>query len=89
MQSSYTFGRNVGPLINLTICGVPPPNVTWSFHGKDGIATSNFVENYTYEHLISLEPLTQETCGRELGLNLNGYNSTKKRLQLFLDSCKY
>ena len=89
LQSSDTFGTNVSPLINLTLCGVPPPNVTWSFHGKDGIAERAFVENYKYEYSISLQPLTQETCGRELGLNLIGHNSTKKRLQLFLDSCKY
>ena len=89
LQSNYTFGRNASPHINLTLCGVPPPNVTWSFHVKDGIATRELVENDTYEYSIQLPQLTQETCGKELVLNVTGHNSTEKRLRLFLDSCKY
>ena len=89
LQSRYNFGRNVYPLISFTICGVPPPNVTWSFHGEGGNATSEFVKSYMYKYLIRLPQLTQETCGRDLVLNVTGYNSTEKRLRLFLDSCKY
>ena len=89
LQSSYIFGSNVDPHINLTLCCVPPPTVTWSFHGKDGNATRELVGNYTYEYLIQLPRLTQKTCGRELILNVTGLNNTEKRSQLFLDSCKY
>ena len=89
LRSSYTFGRNVHPLINLTLCGVPPPYVTWRFHEEGGNATSEFINSYTYKHFIQLPQLTQETCGRDLVLNVTGYNSTEKRLRLFLDSCKY
>ena len=89
LQSSYTFGRNFDPLINLTLCGVPQPNVTWTFHGEKGTASLDFTERYTYKYLIRLSQLTQMTCGRDLVLNLAGYNSTEKRLQLLLDSCKY
>lgn len=89
LQSNYTFGRNDSPHINLTLCGVPPPNVTWRFSGKDGIAKRELVENDTYKYFMQLLQLTQETCGKELVLNLTGHNSTEKRLRLFLDSCKY
>ena len=89
LQSNYTFGRNVRPSINLTLCGVPPPNVTWSFHGKDGIAKRDITDYYRYEYFVQLPQLTQETCGRNLALNLTGHSSIVKELQLLLDSCEY
>ena len=89
LPSNYTFGRNVKPLVNLTVCGVPAPNVTWSFHDKDGIAKRRSVKNFTYEYSIQLEELTQRTCGRNLVLNVTGHNSTKETLRLFVDRCKY
>ena len=89
LQSSYTFGRNVHPLINLTLCGVPPPNVTWSYHEEGGNAIRESVNSSTHKYLIRLLQLTQKTCGRDLVLNATGHNSMEKRLPLFLDSCKY
>ena len=62
LPSNYTFGRNVKPYVDLTLCGVPAPNVTWSFHGKNGNATRKQVENFTYEYSIQLEELSQKTC---------------------------
>ena len=50
LQSNYTFSRNVTPLINLTLCGVPSPNVTWSYRSEVGIAARQLVDNYTYEY---------------------------------------
>ena len=89
LSSNYTFGRNVKSLVNLTVCGVPAPTVTWSFGDEDGIAVRNLVENFTYEYSIQLEELTQKTCGIELVLNVTGDNSIKEKSQLFVDICKY
>ena len=89
LSSNYTFGRNVKPLVNLTVCGVPAPNVTWSFCDEGGITRRKPVENFTYEYSIQLEELTQKTCGMELVLNVTGYSSIKEKLQLFVDRCKY
>ena len=44
MSYSYTFGGNVKPLLNLTLCGVPEPNVTWSFGIEGGFATGKLVQ---------------------------------------------
>ena len=90
MPSNYTFGENVKPVVNLTVCGVPAPNVTWSFHDEHGISTPKLAENFTYEYSIKLEKkITQKTCGRELVMNVTGHRSTNKTLQLLVNRCKY
>ena len=89
LRSKYTFGGNVIPLINFALCGVPAPNVTWSFHDKDGTAARKPIENFTYEYEIELPQLIQKTCGMELILDATGYNSKEFRSRLLLESCKY
>ena len=89
LQPKYTFGSNVKPHIIFTLCGVPAPNVTWSFHDKNGTAERKPVANYTYEYQIELPQLIQKTCGMEIVLSATGYNSKENRSRLLLESCKY
>ena len=69
---------------------MPAPIVHWSFYSS-GISLTRRVKlnNYTYEYLIQLPKLTQETCGRELTLKATGYFVTHRRPHVILTSCKY
>ena len=91
MQSNYTFSNEtVTPVFNVTLCGVPTPNVTWKFHDGDVVtAIPKGINSYKYSYLIKLPKLGQKTCGRELLLSATGHNTTTRRRKVFLDSCKY
>ena len=90
LESNYTFGSNVTPVISFTLRGVPAPSVTWLFH-KDsaGNASREQSDSYTYEHSIQLPKLTQKTCGRQLVLKASGYNITERIATVFVTDCKY
>ena len=90
LESNYTFGSNVTPVVNFTLCGVPAPNVTWWLH-KDytGYVSREKIDSYIYEYSIQLPKLTQKTCGRQLVLKATGYNMTERTSTAFVTDCKY
>ena len=90
LDSNYTFGSNVTPVINVTLCGIPAPNVTWLLHTDyAGNASREESDRYTYEYSMRLPKLTQKTCGRQLVLNVSGYNMTERTTTVFVTECKY
>ena len=90
LESNYTFGSNVTPVISFTLRGVPAPNVTWLLH-KDyaGNASREQSDSYTYEYSIQLPKLTQKTCGRQLVMKVSGYNMAERTTTVFVTKCKY
>ena len=91
MQSNYNFSNGtVTPVINVTLCGVPTPNVTWRFHDGGAVAAiPKEFNGYKYNYSLVLPRLGQDTCGRELLLSVAGYNKINRTVKVFLDSCKY
>ena len=90
LESKYTFGSNVSPLINFTLRGEPAPKVTWRLHKDDaGNAAREQSDSYTYEYSIQLPKLTQQTCGRQLVLKASGYNMIERTTTVFVTDCKY
>lgn len=96
LKSSYNFNSTHSAVLNLTLCGVPAPTLTWRLH--DGPVNVNqhvsAINVYKYKYMIQLPELTQRLCGRILQLNAtvtyNGTNNTITRNPtLFLESCKY
>ena len=90
LNSSYTFGSNVTPLINFTLNGVPVPSVTWQLP-KDyaGNASREQRDSSTYKYSIQLPKLTQKTCGRQLVLKASGYNIRERTATVFVTNCNY
>ena len=90
MQSNYTFGNNVPQVVNVTLCGVPAPILTWSFNDGNLKVASRIKKNSSvYEYEIQLPQLKQETCGRELMLNATGFETIKRSRRVYLTYCKY
>ena len=90
MQPSYNFSSSISPVINVTFCGVPAPNVTWRLHDSSiADATREEVDRYTNKYSIYLPQLAQKTCGRELQLNATGFTRKEETTKVFVTSCKY
>ena len=89
LESHYTFGINVSPVISATLCGVPPPTVYWRFHdGPRTVATREEITKYTYKYLIQLPKMNLKTCGRDLTFHATGNTLIVRKRQLFLTKCK-
>ena len=90
LESNYTFGSNVTPVVNFTLRGVPAPNVTWWLHKNyAGYISREQIDSYMYEYSIQLPKLTQKTCGRQLVLKASGYNKSERTTTVFVTDCKY
>ena len=90
LQSNYSFGSNVTPVINFTLRGVPAPVVTWKLHMEDaGNATREPIDSFTYKYSIELPNITQKTCGRELVLTAIGNITKDRKTKVFVTDCKY
>lgn len=89
LQSHYTFGINVSPIVTATLCGVPAPTVYWRFHdGARTLATREEITNYTFKYLIRLPKMNLKLCGRDLMLRATGNTIIVTKRQVFLTKCK-
>ena len=90
MQFNYTFNLTVNQVIDVTLCGVPVPNVTWRFpDGNFNYVTPKPIDSYKYEYTIKLPTLGQRTCGRDLMLKATGNSTIEASVKVFWTSCKY
>ena len=89
LESNYTFGSNVTPVLNFTLHGVPAPNVTWLHKDYAGYVSHEKNDSYIYKYSVQLPKLTQKTCGRQLVLKASGYNMTGRTTTVFVTDCKY
>ena len=88
LKSNYTFGIDVTPVINVTLCGVPAPVVRWRFHGgANAVATRKEINSHTYQYMIQLPNVTQKLCGREITLNFIGKATLERKLHVLLSKC--
>ena len=96
LKSNYTFNSTHSAVIDLTLCGMPAPTLTWRLHDGAVNITRHIsrINDYTYKYVIQLPELTQRLCGRILQLNAtvtySGTDNTiTKNSTLSLESCKY
>lgn len=90
MKSNYTFGIDVFPVINMTLCGVPAPVVRWKFHdGANAVATREAINSHTYKYTMHLPIIAQKLCGKVLTLNVTGRATLERKLRVFLSKCMF
>ena len=88
--SIFVFDDNSLPRINITLCGVPQPEVRPEFTSRILTVLSKPVNNYAHTYTLELPRLTQTTCGRELIVTAVGHSSTlTKKIKFFVENCKY
>ena len=91
LRSNYTFDVNSSPKINITLCGVPQPDVQGDFNAKKLTVLKDKVNSYTHNFTLLLPRLTQTVCGKELILTATGYNniSITDKTKINVRNCKY
>ena len=92
LPDSYSFHEFAQETINVTVCGVPQPTVSWKFNTstfKNG--SPEKINNYTFTYPMTLPPLTQEICGTNLTFKAEGYLGKKeeRKSRIFLSNCKF
>ena len=86
---TYTFNDSSSPTINLTLCGVPQPQVQVEFIEQKVTVLNVPISSYTHRFILQLPLLTQTECGKELTITATGYNgSLVKRTKIFVENCK-
>ena len=87
LQSNYTYGSNNSQVINVILCGVPPPVLHWKFqNGANFVARREPINAYTHKYMPP--KVTQKSCGRELTLLAIGKTTLERKLFVFLAKCK-
>ena len=89
--SNFTFGENSSPKVNITLCGVPNPEVEGKFIDQKLAVSYGMVNKYTRNYKLQLPILTQIACGKELAITATakGRNDTLNiRTKIFLEKCK-
>ena len=89
--SNFTFGENSSPKVNITLCGVPNPEVEGKFIDQKLAVSYGMVNKYTHNYKLQLPLLTQMACGEELAITATakGRNDTLNiRTKIFLEKCK-
>ena len=92
--SNYTFDDKSSPKINITLCGVPQPQVQGEFIKENLNVLNTTVINYLHNYILQLPQLTQTVCGKELTVTAtvkgNEYDGTlSKTTKIFVENCKY
>ena len=75
LRSNFFFDVNRSPKINITLCGVPQPDVQGDFNAKKLTVLKAKLNSYTHNFTLQLPRLTQTVCGKELILTATGYNN--------------
>lgn len=87
---SLTFDASSSPIINVSLCGLPQPDVKAFFLGQMLNIKNETVNSYTHNFTLQLPVLTQLACGRELTIAATGYNGTLSlKIKIRVKNCKY
>ena len=72
------------------MCGVPAPTVRWKFNTNVlEVDPRQAKSNYTFTYSVALPVLTQDVCGTNLTIKVEGFHGKEEKIsRIFLSNCK-